>query len=215
MNKIKQKSLVDIVFENLQNQIINEQIKGGEKISEQQLAEVLGVSRTPIREAIRRLSENGLVNLNPRTNATVSIITNKEAIDISKVRNVLENLTIDLICTIPDVDLSSAKKCANACIEALKTKDRATLFTEDSNFHLELAKATKNHTLVTHIQKTDAQVLKIRIAQSLPLENLKKYYIQHFELLELLEESKEQEAKELLHNHIFHDLKFIENLPTS
>lgn len=211
MHKIEQQSLVDIVYENLKNQIINETIKGGEKISEQKMAEVLGVSRTPIREAIRRLSDNGLVNLNPRTNATVSIITNNEAVDISKVRNVLENLTIKLICNSKNIDLSLANNCAIACIEALKTKDKATLFKEDSSFHLELAKATKNYTLVTHIQKTDAQVLKIRIAQSIPFENLKDYYNQHFELLQLLKESKEEEAKILLHNHIFHDLKFLVN----
>ncbi|MGH4038701.1 MAG: GntR family transcriptional regulator [Sphaerochaeta sp.] len=208
MSKIKQKSLVDIVFEDLKNRIINEDIKGGEKISEQQMAEILGVSRTPIREAIRRLSEYGLVNLNPRTNATVSIITKKEAIDISRVRNVLENLTISLICSSKEIDLSRAKSRADACIEALKTRDRATLFQEDSKFHLELAKATNNQTLVTHIQKTDAQVLKIRIAQSLPLDSLKKYYMQHFELLELLESSNELEADKLLYDHIFHDLKF-------
>ncbi|MFA6844880.1 MAG: GntR family transcriptional regulator [Sphaerochaetaceae bacterium] len=208
MQKIKPQSLADMVYENLKDQILNEEIKGGEKIAEEQLAEKLGVSRTPIREAIKRLSEYGLITLNPRTNAMVSIITNKEAIDICTVRLTLEELTIRTLCKMANVDFTEIEDHANACLKAIDAGDQSTLFQEDSQFHIAMARATQNNILLSLLLKLDAQILKIRIAQSIKEEALKTYYDQHMQLIELIKEKQPEQACKLMKKHIFHDLPY-------
>ena len=97
MAKCVQNSLSDQVYTMLKEQILSGELKGGMKIPEESLAEQFGVSRTPIREAIRRLSEYGLVTIKPRSYATVSVISSEEASDIARVRVTLEQLAIDSI----------------------------------------------------------------------------------------------------------------------
>ena len=93
--KIVSRSLSDQVYELVKSEILKGNIKAGSKISEDALALQFGVSRTPIREAIRRLSEYGLVTLSPRSHAAVVKISDKVALDIASLRIDLEFFAID------------------------------------------------------------------------------------------------------------------------
>ena len=90
--------LRDLVFNTLRQAILKGELKPGERLMEIQLAEKLGVSRTPIREAIRKLELEGLVLMIPRRGAEVAKISHKSLQDVLEVRGALEELATDLAC---------------------------------------------------------------------------------------------------------------------
>lgn len=90
--------LRDVVFNTLRQAILRGELKPGERLMEIQLANKLGVSRTPIREAIRKLELEGLVLMIPRKGAEVADITEKSLKDVLEVRRALEELSVKLTC---------------------------------------------------------------------------------------------------------------------
>ena len=90
--------LRDVVFNTLRQAILRGELKPGERLMEIQLANKLGVSRTPIREAIRKLELEGLVLMIPRKGAEVAEITEKNMRDVLEVRKALEELAVQLAC---------------------------------------------------------------------------------------------------------------------
>ena len=90
--------LRDVVFQTLRKAILKGELKPGERLMEVQLANRLGVSRTPIREAIRKLELEGLVTMIPRRGAEVAEITEKNMRDVLEVRRALEELAVKIAC---------------------------------------------------------------------------------------------------------------------
>ena len=90
--------LRDVVFRALRQAILRGELKPGERLMEIRLANQLGVSRTPIREAIRMLELDGLVIMVPRKGAQVAQITEKDLNDVLEVRLGLEELAVKLAC---------------------------------------------------------------------------------------------------------------------
>lgn len=103
--------LRDVVFNTLRQAILRGELKPGERLMEIQLANKLGVSRTPIREAIRKLELEGLVLMIPRKGAEVADITEKSLRDVLEVREALEELAVRLACDkIKEEEIEELKK---------------------------------------------------------------------------------------------------------
>ena len=90
--------LRDVVFQTLRQAILKGELQPGERLMEIKLAERLGVSRTPIREAIRKLELEGLVVMVPRKGAAVANITEKDTKDVLEVRRTLEMFAVEVAC---------------------------------------------------------------------------------------------------------------------
>ena len=107
--------LRDVVFNTLRRAILKGELEPGERLMEIALANKLGVSRTPIREAIRKLELEGLVVMIPRKGAEVARITEKDLRDVLEVRTSLEKLAIELACDrITEDDIHDLKlACKN------------------------------------------------------------------------------------------------------
>jgi len=93
---IKQKSLVDYIIQDLEDKIISGILKPGERIVEEALCKEFGVSRSPVREALRTLESQGYVTREPRKGVTVSRVTAKEIEDTYRIRANLESLAVYL-----------------------------------------------------------------------------------------------------------------------
>ena len=92
LNLDEYKPLRDVVFESLREAILEGKLSPGQRLMEVQLAEQLGVSRTPVREAIRKLELEGLVVMLPRKGAYVADISLKDLVDVLEIRASLEGL---------------------------------------------------------------------------------------------------------------------------
>lgn len=206
MKKPIQHSLSDQVYAMLKEQILNGQLQGGMKIPEESLAEEFGVSRTPIREAIRRLAEYGLVSIKPRSHAMVSGITEEEALDIARVRIALEQMAVDAIDEKSyQAHMKELSRYAADCQYAMGIGDRATVFQQDSLFHLTLVKASKNTALIFLYKRLDAKIQQLRIAQNLSEEDLTYYLNQHVQMMNYLKNGEKEGCKQLIYDHISHD----------
>ncbi|MEA4878303.1 GntR family transcriptional regulator [Aminobacterium sp. MB27-C1] len=95
--------LRQIVYERLKDAIVSGIFKPGSKLSEIELAEQLAVSRTPVREAIRQLSQTGLITLTPRRGAFVTLPSLKDAADLYELRQALEVIAIENVCENPPI----------------------------------------------------------------------------------------------------------------
>ena len=116
--------LRDVVFKTLRQAILRGELQPGERLMEIALAKKLGVSRTPIREAIRMLELEGLVLMIPRKGAEVAGITEKSLRDTLEVRRALEELAIELSCTkITDDEIEELKQAEEEFVNSIENKD--------------------------------------------------------------------------------------------
>ena len=106
--------LRDVVFNTLRQAILKGELKPGERLMEIQLADRLGVSRTPVREAIRKLELEGLVVMIPRKGAEVASITETDLQDVLEVRRALEELAGSKACErITKEELAKLKEASS------------------------------------------------------------------------------------------------------
>ena len=133
-----------------------------------QLAQRLGVSRTPVREAIRKLELEGLVLMIPRRGAEVAEITRQDLEDVLEVRAALEELAVKDACEhITDEQLQDLKKAANEFKRSLEGTDLVACAEADIHFHEIIYAATNNKRLVQMLNNLREQMYRYR------MENLK------------------------------------------
>ena len=141
--------LRDVVFKTLRQAILKGELEPGERLMEIQLAERLGVSRTPIREAIRKLELEGLVLMIPRKGAEVAKISENNLRDVLEVRRSLEELAIDLACQrMTEEEYDALKQAQEKFSEAVKKGAAIHIAQNDELFHDIIYNSTKNAKLV-------------------------------------------------------------------
>ena len=157
--------LRDVVFNTLRQAILKGELKPGERLMEIQLANKLGVSRTPVREAIRKLELEGLVLMIPRKGAEVAEITRQDMEDVLEVRTALEELAVKDACDhITDAQLSELKKASNEFKKALlEGKDLVTCADADMQFHDVILSATNNRRLIQMLNNLSEQMYRYRM----------------------------------------------------
>ncbi len=156
--------LRDVVFNTLRQAILTGELKPGERLMEIHLADRLGVSRTPIREAIRKLELEGLVIMIPRKGAQVAKITEKNLKDVLEVRRSLDELAVRLACDRMTEEEQVALRAAcdhfNRVVKQNNTKD-ITEF--DVKFHDIILKSTGNDRLVQLVNNLAEQMYRYRL----------------------------------------------------
>ena len=155
--------LRDVVFNTLRKAILTGELKPGERLMEIHLANRLGVSRTPIREAIRKLELEGLVIMIPRRGAEVAQITEKSLKDVLEVRRALDALCAELACDrISDEEKERLRQACNAFDHATVTGDATTIAAADVAFHDIIVQATGNARLIQLINNMSEQMYRYR-----------------------------------------------------
>lgn len=195
--------LRDIVFQTLRKAILNGELEPGERLMETQLGEKLGVSRTPIREAIRKLELEGLVVMVPRKGAQVAQFTEKDIEDVLQVRAALEALSAKLACR--HMDERSFLKLQLIITEyeyAAKEDDIEVMIQKDIEFHDTIALACKNEKLIQLYNNMREQVQRYRIAYLKNTEESNAVIAEHNEILDALKERQEEVAAGLATKHI-------------
>ena len=156
--------LRDVVFKTLRQAILKGELEPGERLMEIQLAERLGVSRTPIREAIRKLELEGLVLMIPRKGAEVAKISENNLRDVLEVRRSLEELAIDLACQrITEEELAQLNQAEVDFKAAIENGDAMQIAQTDENFHEIIYNSTKNQKLVQILNNLREQMYRYRL----------------------------------------------------
>ncbi len=204
MRKIMTKrNLKEEVYQRLKKGIINQEILPGMRLREEELAEKLGVSRTPIREAINRLHQEGMVVIIPRRGAYVARLTREEIIENLLIREVLEGLAARLAAE--NISASTLSEM-HACITQFVDKDLMANIENYSQanvqFHKMIIAASKSKKLFSLIHNLFDQMDMVRLRTISIPGRAEKSLIEHLEIIDALEKGNGIRAEHLIRTHI-------------
>ena len=202
--------LRDVVFATLRKQILMGQLKPGEKLKEVPLSNQLGVSRTPIREAIRMLELEGLVIMVPRKGAQVANITEKDLEDALYVRNALEKLAIEIACvkmTKGQIELLH-ENCAEY-ESVISEHDAQKLAVIDEKFHDIIFEATDNKRLIQLLGNLRQVLYRYRLESLKDEATHEQMLREHLVLIDNIENHNVEEATKNIAAHITNQVTII------
>ncbi|MBQ9122855.1 MAG: GntR family transcriptional regulator [Lachnospiraceae bacterium] len=195
--------LRDVVFNTLRQAILTGELKPGERLMEIHLANRLGVSRTPIREAIRKLELEGLVTMIPRRGAEVAEITEKSLQDVLEVRRALDALSVELACDrISEAELEQLEIACKTFEEAIAGKDLKKIAHADVALHDIIVKATGNARLVQMVNNLSEQMYRYRFEYIKDESNHQRLIEEHRIIYESLKQKEKEVASQTAKLHI-------------
>lgn len=195
--------LRDVVFNTLRQAILKGELEPGERLMEIQLADRLGVSRTPIREAIRKLELEGLVLMIPRKGAEVAKISEKSLRDVLEVRRSLEELAIELACErMTDEDLLRLEEAQETFHQAVEAGDAMSIAESDEHYHDVIYNSTGNSRLVQILNNLREQMYRYRLEYIKDADKRQILLVEHEHILKSLRERRVSEAKAAAREHI-------------
>lgn len=195
--------LRDIVFKNLRTAILRGDFQPGERLMENQLADRMGVSRTPIREAIRKLELEGLVVMVPRKGAEVANITEKEIRDVLEVRATLEGLAIKLACNnMEKSDIEHLTEVNNQFIKAVVAKNTDDVLKNDIAFHDIIFEASGNERLIQILNNLREQIYRYRMEYIYKIADHGQLVKEHLQIVDALKNKNPELATELAIAHV-------------
>jgi len=195
--------LRDVVFNTLRQAILRGELKPGERLMEIQLANKLGVSRTPIREAIRKLELEGLVLMIPRRGAEVAEITEKSLRDVLEVRGALEELAVKLACQkITDEQIGELRVAEKEFEQALSSGDVTVYAEADVKFHDVIYRATDNQRLIQLLFNLREQMYRYRVEYLKREEAHGTLLIEHKRIIETIANRDMEAAVDAVCQHI-------------
>ena len=202
--------LRDVVFNTLRRAILKGELKPGERLMEITLADKLGVSRTPIREAIRKLELEGLVVMAPRKGAKVASITERDLNDVLEVRKGMEVLAISLACKrITGEELEKLETLEQSFQKLIESGNLTELAEMDVKFHDTIYQATNNQRLVQLLNNLREQMYRYRMEYLKDIAVRRTLAEEHKAICRALRERDEQQAEEYVSIHIDNQQKAI------
>ncbi|MDO4270157.1 MAG: GntR family transcriptional regulator [Eubacteriales bacterium] len=216
-------SLSQLAYDHILDLIMTKQLCPGDRIAEVRIAEEFGISRTPVRTALRHLANQGLVDIAANRFATVSTYTPDTVRDIGMLRISLDSIAFKLAMLYGNhADFLRLYEIADKCRAGMEANDQFNRRTEDCNFHLELAKISHNKLLVKYHTELYLRMQFILLYHTDAVVNTKRHVEQHFEIVSALMNHDEALGLEILTDHLssfylldqYFPRNFLYNLPS-
>ena len=198
------KPLREIVFETLREAILSGKLEPGERLMEIQLAEEMGVSRTPVREAIRKLELEGFVAMIPRKGAYVAGISQKDVTDVFEVRAALEALAAGLAAErATDEEIENLDRSLLAYSAQTNKQDIIGIVESDTDFHDLLYKCSRNERLQSMITLLREIIQRVRTVSLSQPGRSKDAVEEHRQIVDAIAERNVELAQHLAREHIY------------
>lgn len=211
--KAKKKSFTDVAYEKIKELILNEDIGPGEIVSENQLAEYLNMSRTPVREAIRRLEAEGILVSRQGVGTIVKMLTLKEIEDIFEVREAMELIASETaIKNITEQEIKEVRENFQNLLdryhrgEKIEKKEFTSI---DGQIHDLIVRKSDNEYVKMLMERIYFNVDRYRIMSYKVSLDLEESTNQHLDLLKYMEEGDVETFKEHLKRHLRWSLNII------
>ena len=207
-----EKSLRGQVFDKIRSDILNGKYKRGEELVESSIGKELGISRTPVREAIRQLELDGLVQLVPNKGAFVTGISEKDVRDIYLIRARLEGLAARMAAKNITPELLDAMEETVVLSEYHAKKEHYEQVCEmDSKFHKLLYKASGSRILEHTLTDFHQYVQRVRMASIMKKRRMEKSNDEHDAILTAIREHDEEKAELVATRHISNTVENLKN----
>ena len=207
-----EKSLRGQVFDKIRSDILNGKYKRGEELVESSIGKELGISPTPVREAIRQLELEGLVQLVPNKGAFVTGISEKDVRDIYLIRARLEGLAARMAAKNITPELLDAMEETVVLSEYHAKKEHYEQVCEmDSKFHKLLYKASGSRILEHTLTDFHQYVQRVRMASIMKKRRMEKSNDEHDAILTAIREHDEEKAELVATRHISNTVENLKN----
>ena len=192
--------------------IMDGYIKPGEKINETKIAKDMGISRSPVREALQELKKEGVVINIPYKGTYVNLLGKKDVEDMYIVRGLLESYAVEfLIKNKNDNIIELLRQNVKDIEKSVEKKQKKELVKNDLQFHRNLCKFTKNQQLINLWEGFQSQVEILITLESGFYERFDLLATEHRDLLSLIIDGKIKKAQEKIKAHIFQALNFLKD----
>ena len=197
------KPLREVIFSTLREAIIIGELKPGERLMEVQLSEKMGVSRTPVREAIRKLELEGLVDMIPRKGAHVASLSVKDIMDVLEVRASLDGLATALSAArITEEELKDLKHVYTQFANYAEKENLQGAIKKDVEFHEIIYRSSRNEKLIQIANNLREQVHRFRVIYLKDYSSSKELVKEHADIYEAILSRDAEAAESFANKHI-------------
>lgn len=213
-SKVSAQSLVDVLAERIEAAIISGDLQPGSKLSEQALAASLGVSRGPLREAIRRLEGRKLLQRTPNIGVHVASLSPSDLYEVLQVREALEGMACALAATnMTDAELKALTELLDQHQQQKSVQDGTGYYQEskDFDFHFRIVKGSRNVRLVQMLCEDLYYLLRVyRYKSSTKPGRAKQALREHRDIVAALVKRDPVEAERKMRLHIANARRYVE-----
>lgn len=204
MKQLKRsKSLTEMALEGVREAIVTGQFKLGEPLSEIQLASTMGISKTPVREALAQLRIEGLVKIVPQSGTFVFTLSSREVVKMCELRSLLEMEALKLAFELNQKEFIGALEAIVAKMaKAQKKKNTAEYLKLDTEFHEQLFNYCDNHYIADAYSRIEGKIAALRTHLSSLPQHTQLSFTEHLEFVNALQQSDLEKAEEILDEHI-------------
>jgi DNA-binding GntR family transcriptional regulator len=204
---ISRRPLHEEAIDRVRDLIVQGRLGSGERLNERLLCEQLGISRTPLREAIKLLATEGLVALLPNRGAVVAPLEPARLAEILQVMGSLEALAGELACrNATPQRLAEVRALHEEMLQMHARGDLAGYFRHNQAIHMKIVEASGNATLANTYRQLNANARRGRYMANLSKDRWDKAVREHEEILAALEARDVQRLKQLLQDHLANKL---------
>jgi GntR family transcriptional regulator, rspAB operon transcriptional repressor len=196
-------NLHERVYMYVRDKIINNELKPGSRIDYEELISELGVSRTPLRDAINRLQHDKLIEVKPRSGTFVSVPRPKDIEEIYDVRKPLECLAVKL--SAQHLSNETYKRLLDETDEVeaeLKRGNVETFFQSDRNLHKLLIVNADNSRLLTIMNSLEVQIKWFGVIMTINVDRPLQANEMHRKLIKAMHDGRVEEAIQIMGTHI-------------
>lgn len=203
MQSAQHRTLTWRVYQDIVQMVSSGRLPAGSRIDEQLIAEELGVSRTPVREAIARLTKDGLVENRPYRGNFVRTFTAKEVHDLYEVRKCLESLAVQLaIPNLSEDSIGELRGILHQIDTVLAAGDLEGYGLADQQFHAVIAQLSGNETLISVLQQLSGQIQLIRAMANRDPDVVEITAMERPEIVDAMAARDADRAAKLMEEHI-------------
>lgn len=200
--RAKTPSLTEQVYQRLRAEVLSCQLEPGADISEAELAERFGVSKTPVREALAALRQDGLVRTFPRRGYQITPITFGDMNELFDLRTILEVGTAELACDhITEDELDRLRDLATVAYDKDENTTIDAFIAANRNFHLAIAEASRNERLLRILSRQVAELERFFYLGAQLRDVNQETNAEHYEIVETLARRDKVRARELMIRH--------------
>lgn len=197
--------LHDTVVDHLREMIVEGELPAGSRINERELCELLGISRTPLREAVKVLAAEGLVDITPNRGASVAEMSRSDVMDAFELMSGLEALAGELACErITDAELAELQKLHNEMTASRNREDLSGYYSRNRQIHSLIIQATRNSALRQVYETTNRRLHALRFRSNFNTEKWDRALAEHEAIICALTDRDAPRLSALLKQHLLY-----------
>lgn len=197
--------LHDTVVDHLREMIVEGQLPTGTRINERELCEHLGISRTPLREAVKVLAAEGLIDITPNRGASVTQMSLADVLDAFELMAGLESLSGELACErISDAELSELALLHDEMVACRQREDLSGYYSRNRQIHNLIIQSTRNNALRQAYETTNRRLHALRFRSNFDIQKWDRAIAEHEAILEALKVRNGPQLSAMLKQHLLH-----------